>query len=193
MGANSTTLSNMSMDTIGRALGVAGAVSCLAYPVYFAAFVYDSNPVPADPGKFLMLMGACVAVWGAAVVRAGRLRSLTAEQALLIPVIVLGASVMMDLLTWGRMFYIFGRGHELGLIVAKLSAALPAVIIGASTFPVVGAALRQRRPAWAGASVLLVVAAIAFAVRPNTQGMPWLITAVGLPTAAFGYLVGDRT
>lgn len=184
---------SVSTRRLGSVIALLGLVALVAYPAFFVTVLFEDGLADAsDLGKLLMLTGACIVVWGSVVYRTGKLRSLTPARAVIIPLLVLGMAITMDTLTDGTLIEILLGGHPGGLTVGNLSLSLPMVVIGASLFPLLGTAVRQRRIAWLLAGILLVL--IAFDVSsqwPYTEGMPYLITIVGALPAAFGFLVAE--
>lgn len=184
-------LPSVSTRRLGSVVALLGLVALVAYPAFFVTVLFDDGLADdSDLGKLVMLSGACIVVWGWFAYRTGTLRSLTPERSVIIPLLVVGMAITMDTLTDGTIIEILLGGHPGGLTVGNLSLSLPMVVIGASLFPLLGTAVRQRRIAWLLAGILLVL--IAFDVSsqwPYTEGMPYLITIVGALPAAFGFLV----
>lgn len=171
MATVSKSLSGLSpVQRKGFVLTVVGLLVFVSFPlVRLATFTPPSGP----QFGFMIISpyGACLLIWGIYVLRTGKPRPLTPRRVLLIPLLTIMIFAVVDVLTRGELFQLWeyvGRSWA-HLHIGSLARYVPfASHIGASTFVVVGAAVRMRRRRVLLASLGLVLFVYSFIFLNNT-------------------------
>lgn len=164
-----------SIQRKGLKLTAVGLLTFAAFPVLRLAGILEWG----GGGLWVLLLstyGACVLVWGVYVLRTETKRPLTPKRALLIPLLVIAMAGATDLFTRGRLIEWWMDSQPQGALahLDTLGARFNQLIqIAASTYVVLGAAIRSEQWPWVLASVGLIL------------GVSWMLELV--PTASWAF------